>query len=289
MKRVLGLIMLSVATVTVTAYGQQISEEALLERIASICRGYKVYNKWPENVRERALEGGLSPEWMTETLESIVRKNLAVMEKLWAKQDSSWFSGGIPKAYRDAQSAVCDSIIMLRAFPGSNTFDVLKECALSGFLYVVDRAIDSYITIADDGDLIPFFRELTAQGKQGRSALLCPRIEGVITRLKEKNRDADVEKMHAFLLGLVQTEQRWFDVEQLDKLLCSTLDGYAQSVQRKQAVQRFVNAIPENHSGDFQSHIKLQAEVDAVPADKRVDLSKRFKFLEQPKEKGENE
>ena len=274
MKQVLEFIMLGiVATLTSIAQAQQMSEEMLRERILDICSEFGRYGRLPENARERALEGGVSPEWMTGALENMVRKSLPVMTELKEKGGVWYFSNGMPPEYRTVHDAACDSLIMLREFPGPNTLALLRECAFSFEYYeAYDAVIDTYIAL-EGGDSVPFLRELLEKKIPNRYLAQC--LRGPIIEFKKKNRNGDVDKFHAFLLEQLQAEQIWSSVEQIDGVLCMTLDGYPESIQRREAMQRFAD-MPDNMPLSRQRHSEIQATIDAVPADRRTDLGGRF-------------
>ena len=132
MKKVSGLIILSIAVVVATsAQEQQITEEILLKRIADICSKYNLYGKLPENARERALEGGVSPEWARETLEDVVRKNLQALKKM-REDGTGWFVigdiSGPTGEYETALDRATSSILILGTIPGPDTLALLREC-----------------------------------------------------------------------------------------------------------------------------------------------------------------
>ena len=289
MKKISGLIMFGVAVATATAQGQQMDEEAFLNRISGICKGYFRDFHLPENARERALEGGVSPEWARETLEGVVRKNLQALKKM-IDDGTDWFViddiSGPTGEYEAALDRVTSSILILGTIPGPDTLALLRECISCVDFHVCDAAIDPYITI-EGGNAVPFLGDILAKRKIGNH-WLAQRLRWVIGRLKKKGRDDDVKKFHTFLLEQVQVEQSWNAVNQLDKTLCATLDDYPQSIQRRQAVQRFAN-MPENYHTYRQRYDELKAEIDAVPAGKRTDLSKRFKLPPPPPVKEKKE
>ena len=265
---------LGITVITVNAQGQQLDEETLQERIAGICEGYKSYFKLPEDARERALAGGLSPEWMTEMLEGMVRKNLPALEEL--SKDLRNSMNGLSPAYRTAIERVEYPILMLGEFPGPNTPTLLKECIASVDRFARGNAMAVYITL-EGANTIPFFREYIAKGGQPRSGI-CIRLGTLIPSLKEKNKTGEVDKIHAFLLDMIQEDPSWWGVEQIDKILATTLNGYAQSVQREQTVQRFVGK-PFYDEGLLKQFNSIRAEVDAVPADKRKDFRAKGELL----------
>ena len=261
----------------IPALGQQMDEEALQKRIVNICREYNL----PVDARERALEGGLSPEQVRKTLERMIRENLPVLAKIRKREGDYFMSDGLPADYRAACNKVTSAILMLRHFSDSKTLALMRECASFEDYSVRDCAIGTYITVAG-GDSMLFLREIIAKGEN--RTRICRLLGSFIPFLIEKHQNDDMEKVHAFLLDMLQEEQSWYGVEIIDNILRPTLAGYPQSIQRRQAVQRLLG-IPIGGKALERFNV-VKAEVDAVPADQRVDLSKRFKLAEPPK--GEN-
>jgi len=283
-KNVVCLIaLLNIACGTAIAQEQQTDVETLQRIIADASsRGRLLEFIKPKDERKRILESGVPPERVTEMLEDIVRKGKSAMEKFREEKWEAYFRGWLPESYRIAEYSASYSLILLREFPGPNTLALLRECAPFEDQLISPTAIETYIALAG-GDSVPFLRELIEKN-QHVIKIITPHLGGVISDLKKKGRNDDVEKFHALMLEQLRV-QSWTAAERLDAVLCATLDGYIQSVQRVQLAQKHINS--ENNFAR-EGFAKIKAEVDAVPADKRVDLSKRFKFLEQPKEKGEN-
>jgi len=252
---------------------ETINEDPFERRVIEICDEFRPRSILPEGTRERILEGGMSPEQAKEALDGIIRKNLLALEKM--RNDGRNLSGD----YRTVGERVRSAIFILKEFPGSDTLARLREYALSRDYFAPNSAVHSYIAIAG-GDSVPFLQEIIAE-KIVSSHWIASHLERVIRDLKKEGKDSDVEKFHIFLLEQLQAEQDWQSVEQLDAALCATLDDYPQSIQRKQAIQRFAN-MPEDYTTFRQRHSEIQADVDKTPADKRTDLSKRFKLTPVP-------
>jgi hypothetical protein len=275
MKNVLGLIMLGVAAVAATTHGQQIIEETLMERNADVCRRYGASYRLPENARERVLEGGVSPGWARDTLEGIVRKNMPILMKQREEQELWRVSRGhLPASYRALLTPAYHSILVLREFPDPKTLALLRECLLTPEHYEVhDAALLSYIVL-EGGNSTPCLKELIEKKVTGNSTLSQRLRQTILPDLKKQGRDEDIHKFHAFMLEQLQTEQRWTGGIELDATLCLTLEGYAQSIQREQAIQKHINS--ENRYAR-EGFAGIKAAIDAIPADQRTDLSGRFK------------
>ena len=267
MTKALGLIILGLIASTIIAQGQQISEEALQTRIAGICKDYLSYYKLPDNARELALEGGLSPEWLTETLEGMIRKNMPILEQA-LRDEWTHPIGGPSNTYRKACDSVRCPIIMLREFYGTNTLSLIRDCAFSsGVGVVLQSSIDTYIAIAG-GDAVPFLRE-ALEKKITDGGDLSQRLERVMRRDQREGKTDDIKTFFAFLMELAQAEQEASNADMLDKTLC-TLVGYEHSIQRRQNIERFANAESARIRDLFRER---KAELDKLPAGKRTDLS----------------
>ena len=266
MKKTLGLVIVGMVSLAATAQVQPISEEALQTRIADICKGYFSYYKLPDNVRELALEGGLSPEWLTETLENMVRRNMPDLEQVI--RDEWHISGGPSNTRRKACDWVRCPILVLREFPGPNTLSLIRECAFSSKDGIVRQSsIDTYIAIAG-GDAVPFLRE-AVEKKITDGCDLSQRLSRAIKKAHSKGKTDDVKTFFAFLMEMAQTEQHALSADMLDKTLC-TLIGYEHSIQRRQNIERFANSEDQYSRERFRER---KAEMDKLPADKRTDLS----------------
>ena len=268
-------VLLNIAHNVAIAQGQPIDEEALARRVVEIGKDYWSFYVLPENARERLLEGGIALEQAKEMLKGIIHKNLLVLEKM-RKDGTYWDEDTYSSSYQATGDRVRCAILMLREFPAPDTLALLREYALSGEDYARSSTVHTYIAIAG-GDSVPFLQEILAKKIIGNS-WLAQDLRLVIRDLKKKGRDGDVEKFHIFMLEQVQTEQGWTGACELDRALCATLDGYAQSIQREQAIQRFPER--ENNRMARQRYQELQADVDKPPASERTDLSKRFKLAE---------
>ena len=289
MKKVSGLTMLSIVVVSALAQGQQVDEEALQKRITDIFKGCFVEYKIPENARELALESGASPEQIRETLEGMIRKNLPIVaeirkrEERLFRRDVPILARGLPDEYLVAVNKVTSAIRLLRCFHDSNTLDLMREYALFEDATVGGCAIDTYIAIAG-GDATPFLREIIAKED---ARIYVPWVLGkIIPSFKAENRNEDVEKFHAFLLDMLRMEQDWYRVTRLDEILCAVLDGYPQSIQRKQVMRWFLNVV--NDEIICQRCREILAEIDEIPADKRTDLSKLFRPAPLPQGEAKN-
>ena len=278
---------LCVATTTVTAQEQVIDEETLEKRIAEIYPNYGSLEMFNANVRERVLEGGVSPEWVTVVLENQIRKYLPELAERLEKE--RYRIGGLSDVCRDLGMRVTRPVIVLREFPGPDTLALIQECTFSKDSIVFDYAVDTYVSIAG-GDSVPFLRELAARGGGGRSGRLSSNLRTFFSAYEKNNRTDDAAKLHAFLLELLQTGDDWGDVHSLDRVLCDTLDGYAKSVQRAQAIQRFSEKMQKtNNTDDQERHRKVQADVEKTPVKERKDFRAKGELLDPDRLKAMDE
>jgi hypothetical protein len=267
-------VMLSVAVATATAQEQPTDAETLQRIIAdAYSRGRRLELIQPKGERKRIIETGIPQERVTEILENIIRTNVPVLAKLRDEGGLKYFSGGIPEEYGTPQYRACYSLILLQEFSGPDTLALLRESASFRDLLVPHTAIYTYIAL-EGGNSVPFLTEMIEKKIIGNSRL-AQYLRGVLPDLKKQGRDEDIHKFHAFMLEQLQTEPSWNSVEQLDATLCLTLDGYAQSIQRKQAIERFANT--EDNTMARERYRKLQGAVDNILDEARTDLSGRFK------------
>ena len=211
-------------------------------------------------------------ERMARVLEELIREKLAEQEMLGKDRDTL------------VSLKVSAAIRQLKGFHGPNTLALLRECAFSPEMPVSHRAVETYITIlGGGGDSAAFLREVYAKGRFPNMGTQFYRLlNDTVEKLKEQGRNDDVEKLHTFMLDMIQAEQDASDANQIDAVLCVTLEGYAQSTQREQVVLKFVNSDEPWTRNRFG---ELKVEMDNVPAGKRTDLSKRFNLTELKKEK----
>ena len=279
---------LCVAVASATTQEQVIDEETLEKRIENIYRGdYSSLRSLHDNVRERILEGGVSPEWVTTTLEHQIRECLPILEEM-GKHD--WhFENGLSKAYRAARQRVAYPVVVLREFPGPDTLALIRECSFSTDSVVSDCAVASYVAVAG-GDSVPFLREYVAGGGDGRSRRLSRNLRWDIKKFKERNKNDDAAGLNAFLLELLHKEERWGNVESIDEALCMTLDGYEQSVQRAQAIQKCSAEMRKtNNTVAQERYRKTQAEVEKTPENARKDFRSKGELLDPDRLKELNE
>gem|GEM_PF-2549604 len=223
-------------------------------------------------VQDVAAWHDVSPERMTRVLEELVRERLSDMKE--AKGDRKTI-------------AHTDVHILLQAFKtfhGINTLALLRECALS---YGFHSAVESYVHIlGGGGDSADFLQEVQAKGYIPTNRLFYNFLRDTAINLREKKQNDEAEKFYAAMLNMIRREQDAGNADNMDKALCASLDGYAQSVQREQVAQRFVTSLNVWVRNRFEA---IKTEIGAVPADKRIDLSKRFKLTPVPEWKDDNE
>jgi len=290
MKRVL-LIVSSMVVISVVALGQQgqgdadrrtAQQKRLAEddvALKSLIRRTAFSGHEPSpTVQGIATVFKIPPERMAKILEEIIREGLSDMEK--AEGD----------AKTSPSHQVSAALRQLKDFRSPNTLKLIKECAIvSKNDRIRCTAVQAYIENANrDGGIVDFLREVVTEGHlSGMSRYevyqslggIVGYKEGFLTELKVKNKNDDAEKLLVFMLDRVLVEQEWFGVYQLDSVLCINLDGYAQSIQRAQIVQKFVNS---KHDWVRNRFGEIKAEIDKIPAGQRTDLSQRFKLPPAP-------
>ncbi|MCL1921215.1 MAG: hypothetical protein FWG50_09100 [Kiritimatiellaeota bacterium] len=180
----------------------------------------------PPTAQDVAKKHNVPPEQMTRILEGLVRKWLIAWEKAEGFDKISY--GG----------AILTLALQFKYFHGPDTPALVRECALS----FEDRFIvETYITISGGGgDSVSLVREMIAKGLlEGSERDLLYRHWGrFIGQLKGKGQVADADKILAFMKEEVQTEQYLGSLQQLDKILCAHLEGYADDPRRQPVVKR---------------------------------------------------
>ena len=223
---------------------QVMDEETLQRRLADACYGYNHFQRLNDNARERVLEGGVPPEWVTEALEKQIRKHYPKLMAITKREDRVLFTNGISNEYSAARDKVTNPIIMLREFPGPDTLTLMLKYAKSTDYVVARCAVDTYIAITGGG-AVPFLREYVSKDGRGNIHSLSQRLRVPIKNFKENNRNNDAAKLNAFLLEHLQEEEDWSLVRMVDEVLLKTLDGHAGSDLREQAYRRFGKEMPE--------------------------------------------
>lgn len=191
-----------------------------------------------------------------------------------------------PNAFTENISKdICTILVLLGRSSDPNTLAFLREYAKIPERGICRLAVKAYLDIQEGGgDSAEFIREIISKNTDIRSYCYTNLGEAIGT-LKEKNRTDDMEKLYALMLDMAQTEQDSRNARIFDIILCETFDGYAQSVQREQAIQKFLTS---TDSWARDHYAKIKAELDKIPAEKRTDLSTRFTLAPLPMEKTNN-
>ena len=221
-----------------------IDKETLLKRAADVWRDYEYYAELTDNAREHILEGGVSPEWVTAVLERQVRKYNSKVQRM--RNDYTHFVPNTSQRYLDTRKKVKIPMAVLREFPGPNTLELLRKCALSKSADTVVSyyAVDTYVAIAG-GDAVPFLRKFVSKDCRGNIHAVSQDLHRVIKGYQASGRHEDAAKLNAFLLEHLQTENDWQFIETLDNVLLDTLEGYAGCDDRVQAFRRIGRDVPE--------------------------------------------
>jgi len=283
MKRVL-LMTLTVVTLTAAAQEQRtvqerladdtVLKEVIFQRVCNTPIDRPPLGWRRSTVQEVARLGNIPPERMTRVLEEIVRERLADLGK--ADDSKKWDAPIVIRTILDQMSKF--------GFHGSDTPALLWECAKTADGDICEATAKAYLDISEGGeDSADFLRETLGRERGLRTRLkIYEALNNTLAKLKEKDRRDDLEKLQALMLDLIRVENYAYFLDGLDKTLCATLDGYAQSLQREQAIKKPLN-ITTDEVRDRLTEIK--AEMDKIPPDKRTDLSGRFTPTPLPMEK----
>ena len=277
------LITLAITTVATTMMAQERSyndDELKKFIILFFCDSHVPPLEYDENgdeilhpapsIKNFATAQKISPERMIKFIEEIIRERLPMLQKLTGDK------------YNISVVEISRAVSLLQTFHGPNSLALLKECVQTKDDLIRQSAIETYILIQEgEGDSVSFLREVNEMNGLYHRYSFCQFLEGIINDLKEKNKNEVVDDYHAFLLDLLFAEQNASNATPLDKLLCKTLDGYPQSVQREQMIQKFL--VSENELIRKRYNV-IKSEIEQIPADKRTDLNnvKKITLIEQP-------
>ena len=209
-------------------------------------------------------------------VEEIIREGLSDMETADERKKSH------------LRQNIYTMLQQLKDFQSPNTLELLRECIVSKDDGIQCNAVLAYVEITrGEGDAVDFLRKVYTEGRfldMGRHEISRflggdKYTDSFLAELKAKNKNDNVEKFLALMFEMVQTEQHPGIADQMDGVLCRNLDGYAQSIQRAQIVQKFVNSTYDWVRNRFG---EIKAEIDKIPADQRTDLSQRFKLPPAP-------
>ena len=271
MKKAL-LVVLSMIAIAATAQNKRIEDTRLKALIIQdVCDVFDPNHRpkgWVRpTVQDMAERFSIPTERMARVLEEIIRESLDSIEKAEGKRPPS------------ARYVIYVILRQLKDFRTPDTLDLLRECALSTDAWVCYSAAEIYITFLEGGgDSAAFLQKVHSKGLFPEESRFFDFLQGIIEKLKEKGQNDDVEKLHAVMLDMMWTEQEAVNAARLDKVLCATLDGYEQSIQREQTMQRLRVSVQEHNRKYFDA---IKTEIEALPAEKRTDLSKRFKAVER--------
>jgi len=224
------------------------------------------YTRW------LAHEAGIPRERLITVLEDVIREGISVTEK----------DGEDIKTYEAARSDIIDCMMILGTFPNYNMLPLVKEGLKSQDDIVRSISMIRYIRITGEIESIPFLREtLPKDGMSMSRSGIYWQLGDAVARLKDAGKNDDAEKILAFLMERTQTEMAPFSISGLDIVLCNAISDYANSVQRQQAIQKFLDSNP---AWERELYDRRKSELDALPADQRTDLSARFNLAPPPNE-----
>ena len=280
MKKALTLFTLAIICAMTMAQERRLDDDTLKRRIFRAYDGHLdpadeeglTFHHKPEPP-ELANEYGISHERMARVLEEMIREHLP---QLTDKK-----TGGYGSPFIVLRGLLKN----LETYQSANTLALLKECATSVNRDTRYHAVKTYATIAGVESIPPLLEAIEAKRFTTEQGDFYGLLGKVVEELNEKNRDNDVEKILIFMLNMAQREDDNISVFHLDYVLCVSTKDYITSVQRTRLIQRFEN---DNDRAIRDSLAHAKSELEKIPVNERTDLSKRFKLMEQPKEKGEN-
>lgn len=142
------------------------------------------------------------------------------------------------------------------------------------------HAARAYVKIAGL-DAVPFVKKILSEEREDDfncKYLTTKELFGQIEQAENKG-GGQQEKIDVAFKMLVEQAQVIREMDgawELDDMLCKALSSYQKSIQREQALSRFLNSANEISRGHFrQEHDKLQK----TPKAERIDLRTRFPSL----------
>ena len=268
MKKTLIAIIIVIVTMTISAKSIMVDPNMtpLMEKILSRAGVSSPYTNLTQDVQLLANTYGISSNQMAEILEGIVREGLSEIEN--TKEVIPWGLRRI-NAYKPIE--------MLELFQGTNTLALLKECILSEDEETCITASKTYLSILGIAS-IPFFQEIFEKRKLGNGTSKYVRTCSLFGNWSTdpKRQTSDVEKLYAFMIDLAQTDQSYGVIGVLNRILCANVDGYVNSIQREQSIQRFLDVLNEFDRNYAKG---IQDEINRIPTEQRTDLSQGFRVI----------
>jgi len=220
-----------------------------------------------------------------DTVISITRK--------WTEEVAEEFERGLPEereSYRAKRYAQLTSIMVVAQDSTQLPF-LEKMSRTSSNREVRNISAGSYIWIAGTNAL-PFIRKTIENNKVDRSRIFREFVQ------KLGSSPAVDDENLAFLCEAVEKESDAYTARLIDEGLCKILQGYSDSAQRLAVAERLVRQnepdkskvesrmtrderLAEIAKGNARTYWKpIKENVEKIPADKRTDLGKWFKFTE---------
>ena len=182
----------------------------------------------------------------------------------------------------DKEQRVCESMLHLLAEAGGmSSLPFIEEMSGMDNEGVRFSAVMAHMNLAGI-DSLRFIRQAAADeryAKMNWHTVYARFFQLIHQKKQDASKDAKWDELCAFLLGRVQDERHSHIAESLDRFLCDGLPDYSNSVQRLSVARRFVESDVPNGKTYF---VKANETIDKTPADKRTDLSKRFKLAPAP-------
>jgi len=170
-------------------------------------------------------------------------------------------------------------LVTLKDIGDKRSLPLFEEMTASTDKGIRTTAVIGYMNVAEVLDTLPFIERLmknphyTVHEHSDVYRLLKERVEA--------SPPEDMAKICAFLLEKTQTEQKMYIVELMDDVLAKHLHGYATSVQRAEAAEKFVPT--DNEYRKYWAQRK--EEIKGVPAHERKDFRAKGELLD-PERKG---
>ena len=190
------------------------------------------------------------------------------------------YQGKITKAFRRGL-AVPSLINCIGSLGDPEFLPWLEQQAVeSQWSGIRESASIAYVKIAEL-DATPFVQRILT-GSDEKYDFNCKYLvtkeffEQIAKAKSEKTPQKKIDAAYVMLIELAQSVAYEGHADRIDRFLCEHLEGYRSSVQREEAVRRFIDSTNDLAKTDF---IKKHSEVLRTPKAQRFDFRQRFTGL----------
>ncbi|MCL1919723.1 MAG: hypothetical protein FWG50_01390 [Kiritimatiellaeota bacterium] len=209
-----------------------------------------------------AKENNIPPETVLEEAKAVARSSREAVE-----------AGASPRPHEELRNCEC-MLHLLDEAGDLPSLPFIEEMSGMDDEGIRLCAVMAHMRLAGIGSL-GFIRRAAADeryAKMNWHAVYSNFFRLIRQKGQDNPRGVEWDSLCAFLLERVLEERRGDIAESLDRFLCTGLPDYSGSTQRLAVTRRFAE---RDNSAYFR---KAKEEAEKIPADKRTDLSGRFKL-----------